>query len=149
MMVGNDQPQAQRPGKAGLLLGGDAAVHGDEQAAAVVIKGLDGGGVQAIALAQTVGDVIGAVCPAGAQILDHDAGGGDAVHIVIAVDRDLHPVPEGAADLLHGQIHVLQQIGVVDPIQGSVQKGLCLFPGIKAPGRQHTGRKPAEPQLTG
>ena len=149
VMVGDDEPQAQLLGKNSLFLGGDAAVHRDEQTAAVIVQALDGRYVQAIALFQAVGDVIGAIGTHLLQILDHDAGGSDAVHIIIAVNGDFFFVFDGPANFSHCLVHVLQQEGIVDPLQRVGHEGLCFLPGIKATGCQYTSRKPAEPKLPG
>lgn len=57
MVVGNNQVNPQLPAQLRLIDGGDTAVHGDDQLDALVVKLVDGDGVQAVALLQTAGNV--------------------------------------------------------------------------------------------
>ena len=81
--------------------------------------------------------------------MDHDAGGGDAVHVIVPIDGDLDPLVDGPADLRRGLVHILQQKGIVDALHRLGHEVQGLFPGVQAPGRENTGCKPAEPKLAG
>ena len=149
VVVCDDQLEAQLFCVFGLFFSGDATVHRDEQAAALVVEGLDGRLVEAVAFAQTVRDVIGAVGTHFSQILDHDAGGGDTIHIIVAVNGDLLFVFDGLTDLVNGLVHVLQQEGIMNALYRLGHEIPGFFGGVAATGGQYTCSKPAETKLTG
>ena len=109
VMIRNDQIDAQRIGVGGFLHTGDAAVHGDDQRHAGFRERADRLAAQAVALLGAAGDVHDRVRAAGAQIVGQKAGGGDAVHIIIAVYRNLFAVGQRAGDALNGLVHILHQ----------------------------------------
>ena len=108
----NHQVDTESAAHQGLFHGGDAAVHGDDQLHALGMELVDGDGVQAVALLQPPGDVAEAVCAPAAQKVGEQAGGGDAVHIVVAEDGDGFSPGDGKAHPLGGGSHVCHQIGV-------------------------------------
>ena len=112
MMVGNNQVNPQLPAQLRLTDGGDAAVHGDDQLDALVVKLVDGDGVQAVALLQAAGNVAHRVGAVAAEKIRQQAGGGDAVHIVVAEHGDLLPPGHGKSHPAGGLVHIRHQKGV-------------------------------------
>ena len=64
-------------------MGGDAAVHGDEQRHSLLVEGVNGRNIEAVALLHAAGDVEQTVAALLPQELGQKTGGRDAVHIVI------------------------------------------------------------------
>ncbi len=112
VMVGDDQVDSQLPAQCRLLHGGDAAVHGDDELHALAGELPDGDGVQAVALLQTAGDVAAAVGALLSQVVRQQAGGGDAVHVVVAENGDFLPTAQGQSHPAGGQVHVRHPVGV-------------------------------------
>ena len=113
VVVGDDEVHPQRGGQVGLLHGGDAAVHGDDELHTLGVETLHSGGAQAVTLLHPVGDVGSDGRPQGAEVVGQQAGGGDAVHIVIAIDRDVLSAVYGGPDARHGSVHIPQKKRVV------------------------------------
>ena len=111
VMVGDNQVDAQRGAKLGLLNGGDAAIHGDDECDTLPLQLLDGNGVQAIAFLQAAGNVGNTMHPVAAQEVGQQAGGGDAVHIVVAENGNGFALGHGQGHAGGSQIHVLHGIG--------------------------------------
>ena len=62
VMVGDDQVDAQLPAQGRFFYGGDAAVDRDDEPHMLRVQPGNGVAVQAVALFQTAGDVVAAVC---------------------------------------------------------------------------------------
>ena len=88
VVIGDDEVDAEGGGKGGLLHAGDAAVHGDDERDALLGKRADRIAAEAVALLDAAGNVHEHRRPAGAEIIGQKAGGGDAVHVVIAEHGD-------------------------------------------------------------
>ena len=112
VVVRNHQVQPQLPAQLRLLYGGDAAVHGDNELDPFALQLPDGDGVQAVALLQPPGDVAQTVGPLPTQKVCQKAGGGDAVHVVVAEDRNPLLVFKGLPHPGHGLVHIPQKEGV-------------------------------------
>ena len=138
VVVGDDQIHAQLFAQLSLGHGGNAAVHGDDELNPLVVKLVQGNGVQTVALLQPTGDVADTAAAVAAEKVRQQAGGGNAVHVIVAEDRDFFLVFDGQRHPSGGQSHVRHQKGVG---QGSVaiQIGLCLGTVLNAPGGQHHG----------
>ena len=109
MMVGDDEINAQLFTQLRLIDGGDAAVHGDDQLDALSVELVDGDGIQAVALLQTAGNVAHRVGAVAAEKIRQQAGGGDAVHIVVAEHGDLLPPGHGKSHPAGGLVHIRHQ----------------------------------------
>ena len=112
MVVGNDQVHAQRSRKVGFLHGRDAVVHRHDEGAALVVHGLDGVFRKAVAVPLAAGQHTLDSRAHALEMLVQQGGGGHAVHIVIAEDRDGLAVVDGLPDALTGGVHIGQQRGV-------------------------------------
>ena len=109
VVVGDHHIHLQAPGKVYFLHGGDAAVHGDDEGHPLGGQGLDGLQVEAVALLQPVGDVGGHLSPHAPQAVGEQAGGGDAVHVIIPVDRQVLSRLQSLAHPRRRPVHIPQQ----------------------------------------
>ena len=88
VVVGDHQVDAQTGAQLGFLHGGDATVHRDDQGDTLFFQLVDGNGVQTVAFLQPSGDVGDAMHTKAAQKMGEQAGGGDAIHIVVTENGD-------------------------------------------------------------
>ena len=114
VVVGDDEIDAQFFAQRRLGGGGDAAVHRDDQADLLPVQLADGRLVEAVALLEPAGDIADAPASPAAQEVHQQAGGGDAVHVVVAVDGDLLAPGQGGADTRDGAIHFPQRKGIAE-----------------------------------
>ena len=114
VVIGDDEVDAEGGGKGGLLHAGDAAVHGDDERDALLGKRADRIAAEAVALLNAAGNVHEHRRAAGAEIIGQKAGGGDAVHVVIAEHGDGLAAGKRAVDARHGLVHVAHEEGRVD-----------------------------------
>ena len=112
VVIGNDQIYAKLPAKLGFLHGSNAAVYRDDQLDTGSVELFNGDGVQTVAFFQSTGDVADAVCTVAAQKVCQQAGGGNAVHIVVAENRNFFSLGHGKSHSPGGQIHIGHQKGV-------------------------------------
>ena len=112
VVIGDHQINAQLPAKLCLLYGGNAAVNGDNQLDTGGVELLNGDGVQAVALFQPAGDIADAVGAVAAQKVRQQAGGGNAVHVIIAKNRNFFSLGHGKGHPTGGQVHIRHQKGV-------------------------------------
>ena len=138
VVVGNDQVHAQLLAQLSLGYGGNAAVHGDDELNPLVVELVQGDGVQTVAFFQAAGDVADTAASVAAEKVRQKAGGGNAVHVIVAEDRDFFLVFDGQRHSSGGQRHIRHQEGVG---QGgaAIQIVLCLGTVLNAPGGQHHG----------
>ena len=139
VVVGDDHVHPQGPGVLHLLGGGDAAVHRDNQGDPLAGQGVNGVVVQAVPLFGTVWDVADHLATQRAEKLGEQTGGGDAVHVVVAVDGESLLLPDGPGNALHGLLHVSQEKGVVEQVGAVGQKGRGRWGGVHPPGTQNGG----------
>ena len=109
MMVGDDEINAQLLTQLRLAHGGDAAVHGDDQLDALGVELVDSDGIQAVALLQTAGNVAHRVGAVAAEKIRQQAGGGDAVHVVVAEHGDLLTPGHGKSHPSGSLVHIRHQ----------------------------------------
>ena len=102
VVVGDDQIHAQLS----LGHGGNAAVHGDDELNPLVVKLVQGNGVQTVALLQPTGDVADTAAAVAAEKVCQQAGGGNAVHVIVAEDRDFFLVFDGQRHSSGSQSHI-------------------------------------------
>ena len=149
VMVGDDDLQPDPGGVVHLGQGGDAAVHGDEEIDAPGAEGVHSAVIQPVALLVPVRYVGQTAEALGAQIVRQQAGGGDAVHIIVAVDGDGLAPGDGLSDPFNGCRHAGHQHGVVQHFIAEEQLRRRLA-AADAPLGQHRGqqrRKAALQQL--
>ena len=106
VVVGDHHLHAKLARHSDLLVRRDARIHCDQQAGALLIELFHRLARQAVALAQTVGDVIFAYCADAAQIIHHDTGCSDAVHIIVPIDYNMLAPADRAADYRGGLFHI-------------------------------------------
>ena len=128
VVVGDDDVHAQFFGQRRHVHGVDAAIHGDEQVG-VLRQRAHGLLVEAVALAVAVGQVGANVRAQRCQVQVEDGRGGDAVHVVIAVDADAFARLQRRAHALHGPAHVREQQRVVEQFLAGGEEGARLGGG--------------------
>ena len=96
VMVGDDEIHPEFAGAARRLGGADAAVDRDDDSGAVGVQTLDGGRLQAVAVAQPFGDEVRDVAAEQFERPPQDHRGGDAVDVVVAVHDDPFLAGDGA-----------------------------------------------------
>src|SRR5262249_27423371 len=74
-------------------------------------------------------------------------GGADAVHVVVAVERDLLPADDGAGEPLDGCGHSLHPEGVREIAQLVREEAARLLWVSEAPGHQDTGGERVDSEL--
>jgi hypothetical protein len=104
VMVGDDQVDAELARPHCRLDAADPAVDRDDQLDAVRMQPFDGRRLEPVAVAQSLRDEMGDVGAEQFQRPPQDHGGGDAVDVVVAVDRD-------AILSLNRREHTLDRIG--------------------------------------
>ena len=140
MVVGDDDIHPQTPGVGGLLQGGDAAVHGDDEGDPLGVEGIHRLPVEAVALLQAVGDVRDHPGPPFPEELGEQTGGGDAVYIIVSIDGDMFLLGDGPLQPGGRPVHVPHQEGVVEG-------GVAI--GEKGPGRPWLGEPPGAEHQSG
>ncbi|MPN08737.1 hypothetical protein SDC9_156022 [bioreactor metagenome] len=148
MMVGDHHVQPQGGGKVNFLRPGDAAVHRHHQRGPLLPKGLNGLPAQAVAVLNAPGNIPQAGNAAVFEIVQQQHGGGNAVHVVVAKDSHGFPVRNGAANALHGLIHVRHGKGRESQRAVALQPLGGLLRGGDAPARQHRGQQRGISRLT-
>ena len=112
VVIGDHQIDAQILAHPGFLDGGDTTVHGDDQLDAFCVELVNGDGVEAVAFLQPAGDVTDHVGTLMAQKIRQKAGGGDAVHVIIAENGDLFAPGQSKTHPGNSFVHVMHQKGV-------------------------------------
>ena len=113
MVVGDDHLEAERLRLGDLLDGGDAAVDGEHEPAAVVGEPLERLPRDAVALLEAARQVPLDLRAELAERQDGERGGADPVDVVVAVDADALAGGDRGADPLDGDGHVAEQERVV------------------------------------
>ncbi|MBV8561704.1 MAG: hypothetical protein JOZ56_01300 [Actinobacteria bacterium] len=113
MVVGDDHLEPVSLRLLDLGDGGDAAVDGENEAAALVGEAREGLAANAVALVEAARQVPRDVGAELAQEQDGERRRGDPVDVVVAVDADAPAVGDGCADALAGEGHVAEQERVV------------------------------------
>ena len=139
-MVRNDHIHAKLFGKGGFLHGGNTAVYRNYQPDALRGKLPQRNFIQAVALLQPPGYVGYAVRPVAAEKMGQQAGGGNAVHVIVAEYGDFFAPGHGKSHPPGGKAHIRQRKRFRQrPVNGQCR--LCL-PGILHSSRgQNHGRQ--------
>ena len=140
VVVADHHPHAQGVGLGNFAVGFDAAVQGHQQAAAGGSRGLNPHRAQAVAFADSVGNVGVHLPTVVLQKVGYQRHRRGSVHVVVAVNRHLLARFAGSQHLGYGQGHVCQGPGLKFRLQdGSVQiqrgvGGADVFQGLQPAG---------------
>ncbi len=126
VVVGDDDVQPLPLRLLHLGDGGNAAVHGDHQADAVLSQALQGGRLQPVALGEAVGYVGDDIAAQARQPLDQKGGAGDAVGVEVPVDGYLLPGEQRSVDSARGRLYVGEEAGVGGEVAAAGQERLYL-----------------------
>ena len=127
VMVGDDQIDAVFAGATCGVGAANAAVDRDDQRDAVGMQPIDGRRLQAVPILDPFGEEVHDV---GAEQLERpakDHRGGDAVHVVVAVDRDPLPPADSRENPIDRRPHVGQRHRIVKMIDRGVQEAVRQF----------------------
>ena len=139
MVVGDDHLHAQLFGQQDFLVIGNAQVHRDQQP--VFFRQLPHRVlVQPIPLGPE-GRVGSGGDSVPAQGLRHQRGRADAVYVVVAVNHRGYFFVPGLTENRHRLVHVLHFHGVVQLIQGGMQKDLRFGSGLDTAGVKKLRRR--------
>ena len=100
VVVGDDQVDAELARAPRGLDAADAAVDRDDQRHAVGVQPIDRRRLQAVAVAQPLGDEVHDVAAEHLERAAEDHGRGDAVDVVVAVNRDALAAGDGLLEPL-------------------------------------------------
>ena len=135
VVVGDDEVEAEAGGFFGGGEGADAGVDGDDELDAFSRGVGEAGGLDAVAFAEAMGDVVADV---GGDVevdggafeggLEQDRGDG-AVDVVVAVDEDGLLREEGGAEALDGGAHSEHEVGGVELGEVGMEEGAGGFRG--------------------
>src|SRR5690349_14903763 len=88
VMIGDDQFESKTARRVGLRNTGNAAIDGNDQFRSLLSQDLKRFVVESVAFINSVRNVISDLAAEQAQALHEQAGAGDAVDIVVAIDGD-------------------------------------------------------------
>ncbi len=144
MVVGDDDLQPVFPGPGHFGGVADAAVHRHQQAGpgGQLLQRPD---AEAVAFLQAVRNMGGAGKAQFAQELVQQAGGGEAVGVVVPVNGHGFLVAHRQAQAGGGRLHVRESERWVEALQGGVQKGQNLLGSVQTPVQQDAGHQRRQP----
>ena len=140
-MVGDNHVHLLLLGVPGLVHGGDAAVHRDNEADPPLFQGAHSLPVEAVAFLHPVGDVGNDRPSLAPKKIGEQTGGRNAVHVIVPVDGHRLPPLQSGAQPRRRKVHVLHQKRVVEQLPAGGQKGLGLLCRVQSPCAQGQGRQ--------
>ena len=117
MMICDNEIHTQRPAQRRLFHRRNSAVHRDNQSHPLPSQKPDCRLVQAVALPEPSWDVGLAIRPPFPEKVRQQAGGSDAIHIIIPKNRHTLPTLQGLGNSVPGRSHIGHQQGIC---QGSM-----------------------------
>ena len=137
VVIGDHHIDTQSLGVGYLGRSGDAAVHRDDELHALLAQPVHCAAVQAVTLSGAVGNIAYNMSASLPQKFCEQTGGGDAIHIIVAVDGDGVPPFHGLGDADGGPVHIPHEKRVVEQLWAVGKKLPRLFRGVQPPGAQH------------
>ena len=122
VVVGDDQVDAELARPPRRFDAADAAVDGNDQRDAVGVQPLDGRRLQAVAVAQPLGNEMDDVAAEHLERATEDDGRRDAVDVVVAVNGDPLAAGDGLLEPLDRRRHAGQLERIVQVIQRRVKE---------------------------
>ena len=96
---------------------------------------------EAVTFFHAVGNIGNDSSPLLTQKVSQKAGGGDAVHVVIAVDGYDFMLFQRPVDARYRTVHIFQQEGIVKQFRAVIQESAGLFRRIQSAGTEHHRRQ--------
>ena len=121
-MVGDDEVDPELARALGRIVPADAAVDRHDDIDLVGMEPIDRGRLEPVAVAQPFGNEVDHLPAEHLERPPQDDGRGDAVDVVVAVDRDPLAARQRPLEPRHGAVHVRQQKRVVQVIERRVEK---------------------------
>ena len=122
VVIGDDEVHAKFTRAAGRVGAADAAVHRDDQPDALAVETFDGCRLQAVAVAEPFRDEVDDLAPEKLQRTAQDDRRGDAIHIVVAMDRDALVASQSRFDSGDRGGHVGELERIVQVIERRVEE---------------------------
>ena len=146
VMIGDHYLQSEFPRTIHLRRRRDRAVHGDEQPGALGCEPLNGGGGEPVAVVEPARQVPGNASAQAPQRPHEHRGGGDAIHVVVAVHHNRRSARHVVEDPIARRAHVPKQERIV-PLAALEEAPRALRRVISAPheNRRHRRREPKLP----
>ena len=143
VVVGDDDVDAERPCVCDLVDRRDPAVGGDQEASAALGQPVDRLAAEAVAVLDAPGDKPVALGASVAQGADEDRGGGGAVDVVVAVDRDRLLRGDRTPDRRNRGVHS-RELGRIVALVGGQELASVLDRAVTrgAPKRPRRSRAP-------
>ena len=122
VVIGDDQIHAELPCAQGRFSASDAAIDRDDERHAFGVEAIDCGTLQAVAVAQPLRDEMHHVPAEQLERAAQDHGRGDAVDVVVAVNRDPLVLCQRPLDTQDRAFHVRQLEWIVQMFQRRVEE---------------------------
>ena len=122
VMVRDDQIDAQFAGAPRRVSATDAAIDRNDQRHAFGMQSVDRCWLQPVAVLETLRDEVDHIGAEQFERAPQDDGGGDAVDVVVAVDRDPLAVGDRAHDPLDRDLHVGERHRIVQLIERRIEE---------------------------
>ena len=139
VVVGDDQIDAELARAPRRIGAADAAVDRDDQRHALGVQPIDRRRLQAVAVAQPLGDEVDDVAAEHLERAPQDHGRRDAVDVVVAVDGDALLARERLLEALDRAVHVGEPERIVELIERRVQEPRRVARDRRSP-RRHSSR---------
>ena len=118
VVVGDDQVDAEFPRAHGRFVAPDTTVHRHDDRGALGVQPIDGGGLQTVAVLQSVGDEVADVAAQHLHRATEDDRRGDAIDVVVAMHDDSLAGGKRPLEADHGRLETGQRHGVVQVVEG-------------------------------
>ena len=146
VVVGDDDVDAEPRGLAHRLDGRRPAVHRDDEIRVVVLHApVERIHAEPVPILQPVRQERRRDRAEPAEHLDHEGGGGDPVHVVVAVDEDGAPLLDVRPNHVHGLLHPGQHERVGHVGEPRLQEGVDGLVARQAARHERAGHGPREP----
>ena len=150
VVVGDDDVDAEPRGLAHRLDGRRPAVHRDDEIRVVVLHApVERIHAEPVSVLEPVRQERRRDRAEPAEHLDHERGGGDAVHVVVAVDEDGAALLDVRPDHLDGLLHSGQHEGIRHVGEAGLEEGIDVGVGGEPPGDERAGHGAREPVRLG
>ena len=143
VMVSDDEVEAEAAGGFCFGKGSHAGVDGDDEADAFCVCSFKDAGLEAIPLAEAVGDmkpdeIASGACEHFNGGLEQDNGGG-AVDVVVAVEEDGFARGDGGFEAMDRSCHAEHEKGIVEEREFRIEEGVCGCGGGNSAGDEELG----------
>ena len=145
MVVGDDEVEAEALRGFCFGKGAHSGVDSDDETNTLGIGGFEYGGLQSVALAQSMGHMEANLAAEQFNCgLKQDDGGG-AVHVIVTVEQDGFLARDGCFDALHGRLHAEHKERIVELCNFRIEERESFAGGGDAASDQEFGQYGGNP----